>query len=79
MTDEELEKETMKILSVIRQKKYSCCDICGTWNSEDRDCEVYGIYHPSPSRCPLFYQYTKDDVRKENDNKKKQMLIKKVL
>lgn len=27
MTDEELEKETMKRLSVIRQKKYRCRDI----------------------------------------------------
>ena len=27
LTDEELEKETMKRLSVIRQKKYRCRDI----------------------------------------------------
>lgn len=33
MTEEELEKETMKRLSEIRQKKYRCREVCGTWNS----------------------------------------------
>lgn len=80
MTDEELEKETMKRLSEIRQKKYRCCDICSTWNSEDRDCEVYGINHPAPFWCPLFFQKTKGDVRKENKmTEKEKRVIKEIV
>ena len=66
MTNVEMIQETMKRLFEIRQKKYRCRDVCSTWNSEDRDCEVYGIKHPSPSQCPLFYQKTKANVRNEN-------------
>ena len=69
MTNVEMIQETMKRLSEIKQKKYRCRDVCSTYNSEDRDCEVYGINHPSPSRCPFFYQTTKANVRKENDNR----------
>ena len=77
MTDEELEKETMKRLAVIRQKKYRCRDVCSSWNSEDKDCEVYGINRPAPFWCPLFFQKTKADVKDEN--KKSMELIKEIV
>lgn len=49
MTDEELEKK-LKELS----KKYKgsrCSQYCSIWNSEDKDCEIMGSYHLSPSKC----------------------------
>ena len=49
---EELDKK-LKELS----KKYKgcrCSQYCSIWNSEDRDCEIMGSYHLSPSRCRWF-------------------------
>ena len=31
-----------------------CSQYCSVWNSEDRDCEIMGSYHLSPSRCRWF-------------------------
>ena len=54
MTKEELE-ENKKIREL--SKKYKgcrCSQYCSIWNSEDRDCEIMGSYHLSPSRCRWF-------------------------
>lgn len=47
MTEEELRAE-------LRKEKARCVTHCGTWNREDRDCEIYGDYHPSPANCPYY-------------------------
>lgn len=53
-TDAELEEiKKLKELS----KKYKgcrCSQYCSVWNSEDKDCEIMGSYHLSPSRCRWF-------------------------
>lgn len=52
-TDAELEEIKLKELS----KKYKgcrCSQYCSVWNSEDRDCEIMGEHHLSPSRCRWF-------------------------
>ena len=50
MTIQELSDE-------LRKERARCSTYCGTWNREDRDCEIYGDYHPSPSRCGYFLEH----------------------
>lgn len=60
MTEEEIDKtlveaETKSCKNF--QKKFKgarCSQYCSVWNHEDRDCEIMGSYHLSPSRCRLF-------------------------
>ena len=33
-----------------------CSQYCAVWNSEDKDCEIYGLQHRSPSHCLIFLQ-----------------------
>ena len=59
------QKERLQQLSEkYRKLRARCSQYCGTWNSEDRDCEIYGSYHPSPSKCPYFLQYELADEEK---------------
>lgn len=36
------------------KERITCRTHCPTWNSDDKDCEIYGIYHPSPRKCSYF-------------------------
>lgn len=47
MTMEELSAE-------LRMKRARCSTYCPTWNSEDKDCEIYGSMHCPPSKCRHF-------------------------
>lgn len=47
MTIQELSDE-------MRKQRARCSTHCGTWNREDRDCEIYGEYHCPPSKCMYF-------------------------
>lgn len=61
----EAQKERLRQLSEkYRKIRARCRQYCGTWNSEDRDCEIYGSYHPSPSKCPYFLQSELADEEK---------------
>lgn len=64
-TDAELEEiKKLKELS----KKYKgcrCSQYCSVWNSEDRDCEIMGEHHLSPSRCRWFLV---QELRREIEN-----------
>lgn len=63
MTEEE--KELTKKLQEL-SKKYKgcrCSQYCSIWNSEDRNCEIMGSYHLSPSRCRWFLM---QELREEN-------------
>jgi len=46
-----------EISDEMKKEKARCDRYLGTWNQEDRDCEIYGQDHPSPARCPYFLQY----------------------
>jgi len=35
-------------------EKLECKRSCGTFNTEDNDCEIFGETHPSPRNCPYF-------------------------
>lgn len=64
----EKQKEQLKQLSdKYRKLRARCSQYCHLWNHEDRDCEVYGYMHPSPSRCLLFLQYELDDEEKKEN------------
>lgn len=48
---------TMQELSdEMRKERARCSTHCGTWNREDRDCEIYGEYHRTPSKCRYFLE-----------------------
>lgn len=47
-------KELEKISHELKEKRRQCRQVCATWNCEDRDCEIYGSQHPSPSTCTYF-------------------------
>lgn len=46
MTIQELSDE-------MRKERARCSTHCSIWNSEDRDCEIYGEHRP-PSKCRYF-------------------------
>ncbi|MDE5581817.1 MAG: hypothetical protein K2I95_10420 [Treponemataceae bacterium] len=52
--------ETVRVLEQISKEmarnRARCSKYCSKWNSEDRDCEIYGDNHPSPSRCQVFLE-----------------------
>lgn len=58
MTIEELSDE-------MKKQKARCCTHCGTWNREDRDCEIYGEHHPSPARCSYFLQCELERINRQ--------------
>lgn len=57
---------TMQELSdEMRKERARCSTHCGTWNREDRDCEIYGEQHPSPARCRYFLECELERRNKE--------------
>lgn len=47
--------ERMKEISEeLRKKRARCSKYCSVWNSEDKDCEIYGERHLTPSTCPYY-------------------------
>lgn len=36
------------------KKRVTCKSYCWLWNSDDKDCEMYGENHPRPKECPYF-------------------------
>jgi hypothetical protein len=62
MTMEELSAE-------MRKKRARCSTYCSVWNSEDRDCEIYGSMHCPPSKCRFFLakEVTRRNKEKENE------------
>lgn len=52
----EIQAETLR--EELRQERARCDRFCATWNTQDKDCEIYGMNHPSPANC---YYY----IRKE--------------
>lgn len=51
----------------MRAKRARCDRYCVTWNSEDRNCEMYGDYHPSPAKCKHFLEAEVARRNKEAD------------
>lgn len=48
-------KMTMQESSAeMRKERARCSTHCGTWNSEHKDCEIYGEQHCPPSKCRYF-------------------------
>lgn len=58
-------KMTLQELSdEMRKERARCSTHCGTWNREDKDCEIYGEKHCPPSRC-LFFLKQELAIREE--------------
>lgn len=53
-----------EISEELRKKRARCSKHCVMWNCEDRDCEIYGEQHLTPSTCPYF-------INKEVENEKR--------
>ena len=53
---EEHKQAIIKLAEEMRKQKATCRRYCGTWNSKDKDCEIYGEQHPSPARCKYFLE-----------------------
>ena len=51
-----LEEEMKELSDKMRKEHARCSHYCSLWNSEDRDCEVYGWQRSVPSRCRLFLE-----------------------
>lgn len=62
---EEHKEAIIKLSAEMRKQKARCNLYCGTWNSEDRDCEIYGDQHPSPARCRYFLERELESRNKE--------------
>lgn len=57
MTDEEYAyyNQKIKLAEELRRKRARCSQVCPCYNSEDRDCEIFGHTCP-PSRCNFFLE-----------------------
>lgn len=55
-----------EISEELRKKRARCSKYCVMWNCEDRDCEIYGEHHYSPSRCSFFLNKEMNDRRKKD-------------
>lgn len=62
MTIQELSDE-------MRKERARCSTHCGTWNSKDRDCEIYGEQHCPPSKCRYFLATELERRNKEQKRK----------
>lgn len=58
------------LVKELRAKKATCRRYCGTYDTYDRDCEIFGNYHPSPSRCEYYLIHELERFRKEKEIKK---------
>lgn len=45
-----------QMIQELKQKKARCSQYCSCWDSEDRDCEIYGENHRPPSKCQWFLE-----------------------
>ena len=67
MTIQELSAE-------MRKERARCSTHCGTWNRENKDCEIYGEQHCPPSKCRYFLVQEvkrRNKKIKENDRQRK--------
>ena len=50
----DLTKKIKELSEKLRKKRASCRRYCPVWNTEDKDCEIFGSYTTPPSKC-IFY------------------------
>ena len=58
----------LELSDEMRKNRARCTQYCSVWNSEDRDCEIYGEQHCPPSRCLFFLKQelaTREEKQKE--------------
>lgn len=48
------EKQIEAIMRSVIMPKSECEKTCGTFNTDDHDCEIFGESHPRPVNCPYF-------------------------
>ena len=58
-----------KISRELREQRMRCSQCCGAWDSFDRDCYIFGCYHPAPSKCE--YYLGRELERRQNSEKNK--------
>ena len=51
------------LIKKTKKEHARCSKWCTYWNSYDRDCEIMGINHRTPSTCPLFWQSCYNDFK----------------
>lgn len=44
------------------KERITCRTHCPTWNSEDKDCEIYGEHHFTPRTCPHYNKELKQEM-----------------
>ncbi len=64
---EEHRQALIKLSEEMRKQRARCDRYCGTWNSEVRDCEIYGEHHPSPARCKYFLENWLEQEEKKQE------------
>lgn len=63
-----MQKAVKELRAELKKQRARCAKICAVWDSCDRDCEIYGINHPSPSNCTHFI--IRELRRREKEKKK---------
>ena len=56
MTETEENKLYIEFKEECKAKHYRCSNTCDTYNTEDRDCEIYGDSHPPYSHCQEAFE-----------------------
>lgn len=55
LSEEELQALYSEYKKYCKNNKMRCT-YCGTYNTIDRDCEIYGDHHPPISQCRFYFR-----------------------
>lgn len=66
LTKEEKERLTEEFHSYCKEYKLTCRNSCSTWDSDDKDCDIYGDSHTSYRQCHrAFVRWARDTYKNE--------------
>ena len=56
LSEEELDALYLEYRKHCKENHLRCSTYCGTYNTIDRDCEIYGDRHPPISKCGRYFR-----------------------
>lgn len=66
LSEEEIDELYLEYKKYCKENHLRCSTGCGTYDTIDRDCEIYGDYHPPISKCVLYFRrWLEEKMEKE--------------
>lgn len=61
LSEEEIDELYLEYKKYCKENHLRCSRYCITYNSIDRDCEIYGDHHPPISKCGRYFRRWVDE------------------